>query len=61
MQVAVTAEDREVRLKTKAEIEYEERRKKRLLHRLKREGIKTHKEQVEELNKYLSTLSEHHD
>ncbi|KAI5306182.1 hypothetical protein KEM56_001958 [Ascosphaera pollenicola] len=47
--------------KTKAEIEYEERRKKRLLHRLKREGIKTHKEQVEELNKYLSTLSEHHD
>lgn len=29
--------------------------------RLKREGVKTHKERVEELNKYLSTLSEHHD
>ena len=29
--------------------------------RLKREGIKTHKERVEELNKYLSGLSEHHD
>ena len=29
--------------------------------RLKREGIKTHKERVEELNKYLSNLSEHHD
>lgn len=29
--------------------------------RLKREGIKTHKERVEEFNKYLSNLSEHHD
>jgi len=29
--------------------------------RLKREGLKTHKERVEELNKYLSGLSEHHD
>ena len=29
--------------------------------RLKREGIKSHKERVEELNKYLSGLSEHHD
>lgn len=29
--------------------------------RLKREGVKTHKERVEELNKYLSGLSEHHD
>jgi len=29
--------------------------------RLKREGVKTHKQRVEELNKYLSTLSEHHD
>jgi hypothetical protein len=31
------------------------------LERLKREGVKTHKERVEELNKYLSRLSEHHD
>ena len=29
--------------------------------RLQREGVKTHKEKVEELNKYLSKLSEHHD
>lgn len=29
--------------------------------RLKREGIKTHKERVEDLNRYLSNLSEHHD
>jgi hypothetical protein len=32
-----------------------------LNERLKREGVKTHKERVEELNRYLSTLSEHHD
>ena len=29
--------------------------------RLRREGVKTHKERVEDLNRYLSTLSEHHD
>lgn len=29
--------------------------------RLKREGLKSHKERVEEFNKYLSNLSEHHD
>lgn len=29
--------------------------------RLKREGAKTHKERVEDLNRYLSNLSEHHD
>jgi len=47
--------------KTEAEIRHEEMRKKRLDERLKREGVKTHKERVEELNKYLSNLSEHHD
>ncbi|KAI1907476.1 hypothetical protein LOZ12_000408 [Ophidiomyces ophidiicola] len=47
--------------KTDAERRYEEARKKRLNERLKREGVKTHKERVEELNKYLSNLSEHHD
>jgi len=36
-------------------------RRKRLNDRLKKEGLKTHKERVEELNKYLSGLSEHHD
>lgn len=29
--------------------------------RLKREGTKSHKQRVEEYNKYLSNLSEHHD
>jgi protein FAM32A len=33
----------------------------KLDERLKREGTKTHKERVEELNRYLSNLSEHHD
>ncbi|KAF2483931.1 hypothetical protein BDY17DRAFT_322821 [Neohortaea acidophila] len=47
--------------KTEAQRRHEERRKKRLDERLKREGVKTHKERVEELNKYLSNLSEHHD
>ncbi|KAJ6145806.1 hypothetical protein N7470_009701 [Penicillium chermesinum] len=32
-----------------------------LHERVKREGFKTHKQRVEELNKYLSRLSEHHD
>ncbi|BCS18520.1 uncharacterized protein APUU_11348S [Aspergillus puulaauensis] len=47
--------------KTEAEKRHEEMRRKRALERLKRDGIKTHKERVEELNKYLSRLSEHHD
>jgi|SRR5690242_19745919 len=49
------------RKKTDAEKKHEEYRRKRLEEKLKREGIKTHKEKVEELNKYLSGLSEHHD
>jgi protein FAM32A len=32
-----------------------------LEERLKREGVKSHKQRVEELNRYLSGLSEHHD
>jgi len=47
--------------KTEAERRYEERKRKRLDERLRREGVKTHKERVEELNRYLSRLSEHHD
>ncbi|KAK2629888.1 hypothetical protein QTJ16_000708 [Diplocarpon rosae] len=42
--------------KTASERAYEE-----LHDRLQKEGVKTHKERVEELNKYLSKLSEHHD
>ena len=49
------------RQKTEAEKRHEEMRRKRLDEKINREGIKTHKEKVEELNKYLSGLSEHHD
>lgn len=48
-------------LKTASERRFEEQRRKRLEERLKREGVKTHKQRVEELNRYLSGLSEHHD
>ncbi|KAJ5224858.1 uncharacterized protein N7469_008361 [Penicillium citrinum] len=47
--------------KTETEKKYEEMRRKRLRERLQRDGVKTHKERVEDLNKYLSRLSEHHD
>ncbi|RMZ84932.1 hypothetical protein DV738_g430, partial [Chaetothyriales sp. CBS 135597] len=48
--------------KGKAERRYEEQRRKRLEERLRKEGgAKTHKQRVEELNRYLSGLSEHHD
>lgn len=49
------------RQKTEAELRYEEARRKRLEEKIRKEGVKTHKEKVEELNKYLSGLSEHHD
>ena len=49
------------RIKTQAEKRFDEQRRKRLDDRLKREGVKTHKQRVEELNRYLSGLSEHHD
>lgn len=47
--------------KTPSERAFEEMRKKRLIDRLSKDGLKTHKQRVEELNKYLSNLSEHHD
>ncbi|KAK6402795.1 hypothetical protein LTR95_019025 [Oleoguttula sp. CCFEE 5521] len=47
--------------KTETQRRHEETRRKRLDERLKKEGVKTHKERVEALNKYLSGLSEHHD
>ena len=57
-----TATDKSIPVgKTEAQLRYEERRRKRLEERLRREGVKTHKERVEELNRYLSNLSEHHD
>ena len=53
--------DLKASLQTDAERRFEEQRRKRLEERLKREGVKTHKQRVEELNRYLSGLSEHHD
>ncbi|KAG9246130.1 hypothetical protein BJ878DRAFT_311035 [Calycina marina] len=47
--------------KTASERAHEEMRRRRLQDRLAKEGVKTHKQRVEELNKYLSNLSEHHD
>lgn len=54
--------EQEQNYKTPTEKRHEEMRRKRLEDRLKREGGgRTHKQRVEELNKYLSGLSEHHD
>ncbi|KAJ2966526.1 hypothetical protein NQ176_g10109 [Zarea fungicola] len=52
--------------KTESERRHEETLKKRLLKMAEKSGsrpelLKTHKERVEELNTYLSRLSEHHD
>lgn len=47
--------------KTETEIRFEMMRHKMLLKKLKKEGVKSHKEKVEEYNKYLASLSEHHD
>lgn len=50
--------------KTEAERRFEEARRKKLLEKAESsrpELLKTHKERVEELNTYLSKLSEHHD
>jgi protein FAM32A len=48
-------------VKTEAEIRFEENRRKRMEEKLRKDGSKTHKERVEDLNRYLSKLSEHHD
>lgn len=48
-------------IKTAAEIRADDLRRKNLMERLKKEGVKTHKESVEEFNRGLARLSEHHD
>ncbi|TQS32339.1 hypothetical protein Golomagni_07346 [Golovinomyces magnicellulatus] len=53
-------------MKTESERRHDEIRRKRLLEVAGQSGsrpelLKTHKERVEELNTYLSKLSEHHD
>ncbi|KAF4449823.1 hypothetical protein F53441_7018 [Fusarium austroafricanum] len=59
-------EDKPEAQKTEAQKRHEEIKKKRLLKLAESSGsrpelLKTHKERVEELNTYLSRLSEHHD
>ncbi|KAK8041192.1 hypothetical protein PG994_014199 [Apiospora phragmitis] len=59
-------DDRPVEYKTEAERRHEEFQRKKLLKlsessSSRPELLKTHKERVEELNTYLSKLSEHHD
>ncbi|KAG8407341.1 hypothetical protein J3458_020823 [Metarhizium acridum] len=59
-------DDGAVARKTESERKYDEVRKKRLQKMAESsssrpELLKTHKERVEELNTYLSKLSEHHD
>lgn len=55
-------EEHERGYKTEAQKRQEEMKRKRLEEKFEREGgVKTHKERVEELNRYLSGLSEHHD
>ena len=58
---AIGREKASTGVKTEAELRFEENRRKRLEERLIRDGGRTHKEKVEELNRYLSRLSEHHD
>jgi protein FAM32A len=48
-------------IKTAAELRADDLRRKNLLERLRKEGVKTHKESVEEFNRGLARLSEHHD
>ncbi|KAI9722169.1 MAG: hypothetical protein M1828_004851 [Chrysothrix sp. TS-e1954] len=55
------AKDPRTSHKTDAEKRHEATRRRRLDEILKRKGSKTHKERVEELNRYLAGLSEHHD
>lgn len=52
--------------KTESERRFEEAQRKKLLKLAEKPGVrpellKTHKQRVEELNTYLSRLSEHHD
>ncbi|KAH7165905.1 hypothetical protein EDB81DRAFT_852687 [Dactylonectria macrodidyma] len=59
-------DDRPAVQKTESEKRHEEIKRKRLLQLAESSGsrpdlLKTHKERVEELNTYLSRLSEHHD
>lgn len=46
---------------TDSERKFEEARRKRLQDKIRKEAKTSHKEKVEAFNKYLGSLSEHHD
>ena len=46
---------------TEAERKFEETRRKRMHQRIAKEARTSHKEKVDAFNKYLGSLSEHHD
>jgi protein FAM32A len=60
-------EDEPLRQKTKAELEYEALKRTRVqlineVHdRVEKNAEKSHKQKVEEFNKYLNSMSEYHD
>lgn len=62
MQASVEEEDDDPYAgKTPTERRFEERKREQMEKKQAKEGVKTHKERVEEYNKYLASLSEHHD
>ncbi|KAF6766924.1 Protein of unknown function DUF1754, eukaryotic [Kalmanozyma brasiliensis GHG001] len=54
----VTASGRQM---TEAERKFEETRRERMHQRIAKEARTSHKEKVDAFNKYLGSLSEHHD
>ncbi|TPX50117.1 hypothetical protein SeMB42_g02251 [Synchytrium endobioticum] len=49
------------RIKTPAELKFEEIRKQRALEKAEKMALKSHKERVSEFNQKLESLSEHYD
>ncbi|PRP88510.1 hypothetical protein PROFUN_03238 [Planoprotostelium fungivorum] len=47
--------------RTESQKRYDEIQSKREMDQIKKKASKSHKQKVEEFNKYLGSLSEHHD
>lgn len=47
--------------KTAAELKFEEVQKKREREQLAKQAVKSHKQKVDDFNKYLSSLTDHYD
>ncbi|XP_076054989.1 protein FAM32A-like isoform X2 [Oratosquilla oratoria] len=56
-----TTEQKTCVSKTKAELKFEERKRKMEAERILKKASKTHKEKVEEFNRHLDSLTEHFD